>query len=145
MAYNRNNNQRDNKNSAPRKNNKPVTKILPLITSGVDSYGNPYNPDSLYDLLCDLEDSKVFTKLSVSLTIEKVYLGDNNGRGVKTIARVQSYDKANGQMSICLFGQNTEYANILNGMVIVPKVRINRNSEEVSTILGFDIVPATKA
>lgn len=145
MAYNRNNNQRDNKNSNTQKFNKPINKIMPLITSGVDSNGNPYNIDSVYDLLCNLENAKVFSKLSVPVTIAKTYLDDKNGRGVKTIARIQSFDADNGQITVCLFGQNTEYADLVEDMVIVPKVRVNRNTEEVSTILGFSMMPAMEA
>lgn len=153
MAYNNNNNYRNNNRNnngksfnnrnngdQQRKSNKPVMRSLPMLVSGFDSYGNPYNTVSLYDIMDDLQNAGVFSKLSVAVTIsKKLITGDENAKGVMSVARVSSYDKDSSEISITFFGKNTEFADMTKDMVIVPRVRTGRDTENVSTILAFEI------
>lgn len=123
-------------------NNKPktVVKSLPLILSGKDHKGKDYDVESCKQLLNDLQEAGVFNKLSVNVTIAKSLIDSNYDRGIMTIARIQSIDIEEGEIVIMVFGKNAEYANILNDKVIVPRVRIGRDSNEVTTIFGFEAV-----
>ena len=143
--YNNNRGGRQfNNNDKPRAP-KPIVKVLTIVVNGHDRVGKEYNPDSLIKVLTDLQAADVFTKLSINLTIEKKLCIDGDVKGVLSIARIQSFDTEHGEMSICLFGKNVEYADKITDMVIVPRVRTSRDSDEVSTILGFEIVPAMEA
>lgn len=149
MSYNNNyNKQRNNnnggksfnKNNADRKPNKPVMRSLPMLVSGIDNYGNSYNTISLYDIMDDLQNAGVFSKLSVTVTMsKKLITGDDNAKGVMSVARVSSYDKDSSEIAITFFGKNTEYADMVKDMVIIPRVRTGRDTEDVSTILAFEI------
>lgn len=136
--------QQDNRRFNNRRggNNKPKTviKSLPLILSGKDHKGNDYDVESCKQLLSELQNDGVFNKLSVNVTIAKSIIDSNYDRGIMTIARIQSIDIEEGEIVIMVFGKNAEYANILNDKVIVPRVRIGRDSNEVTTIFGFEVV-----
>lgn len=145
MAYN--NKKNDNRGGGYKNNNnsnfnKPVMKVLPLVVSGVDNKGKEYNAQSAIDIISDLQDNGVFTKLSVDVTMNKAKCLDNpDAKGVMSIARLQSFDVETQEISVMLFGKNTSFADkITNNMVIVPRVRTGRDSDDVVTILGFEIV-----
>ena len=145
MAYN--NKKNDNRGGGYKNNNnsnfnKPVMKVLPLVVSGVDNKGKEYNAQSAIDIISDLQDNGVFTKLSVDVTMNKAKCLDNpDAKGVMSIARLQSFDVETQEISVMLFGKNTSFADkITNSMVIVPRVRTGRDSDDVVTILGFEIV-----
>lgn len=142
--YNNNRGGRQYNNDKP-KAPKPIVKVLPIIVNGRDRVGKEYNTDSLIKVLADLQAADVFTKLSINLTIAKNLCIDGDVKGVLSVARIQSFDVEHGEMSICMFGKNVEYADKITDMVIVPRVRTTRDSDEVSTILGFEIVPAMEA
>lgn len=136
---NNNNGKSFNKNN-DRKPNKPVMRSIPMQVSGVDNYGNTYNPVSLYDIMDDLQNAGVFSKLSVAVTMsKKLIMDDENAKGVMSVARISSYDKDSSEISITFFGKNTEYADMVKDMVIIPRVRTGRDTEDVSTILAFEI------
>ena len=68
-------------------------------------------------------------------------LDNPDDKGVMRIARLQSFDVETQEISVMLFGKNTSFADkITNNMVIVPRVRTGRDSDDVVTILGFEIV-----
>ena len=145
MAYN--NKKNDNRGGGYKNNNnsnfnKPVMKVLPLVVSGVDNKGKEYNAQSAIDIISDLQDNGVFTKLSVDVTMNKAKCLDNpDAKSVMSIARLQSFDVETQEISVMLFGKNTSFADkITNNMVIVPRVRTGRDSDDVVTILGFEIV-----
>ena len=121
---------------------KPVLKILPVYMSGVIANDREYNIDSCQKILADLQNNGVFSKLSISVTMAKsICVGDVTARGVMSVARIQSYDEKSGEMSIMFFSKNVEYAKLItDDMVIIPRVRTGRDSVDVSTILGFEIV-----
>lgn len=125
---------------------KPVLKTLPFIVSGKDQNGNDYDADSALNIVTDLQDNAVFEKLSVMATIaKKVALGKEDARGVMSIARVQAYNVDKGEVDLLFFGKNAELANAVDDMVVVPRVRLGRNTDEVATILAFEIVNAMEA
>lgn len=139
----RNNNGKfSNNTDKPR--SKPIVKVLKVMRGGIDRVGNEYNTDSLNAILTSLQEADVFTKLSVSVTIAKNLCMGEDAKGVLTVARIQSFDAEHGEMSICFFGKNVEYAEKVNDMVIVPRVRTSRDSKDVSTIFGFEIVPESE-
>ena len=143
-GYNRGGKQFNNNDR--QRSSKPIFKVLPIIINGHDRVGKEYNPDSLIKVLTDLQEADVFSKLSINLTIAKnLCIDGDNIKGVLSIARIQSFDIEHGEMSICLFGKNVEYADKITDMVIVPRIRTSRDSDAVSTILGFEIVPAMEA
>ena len=125
---------------------KPVLKTLPFIVSGKDQNGNDYDADSALNIVANLQDNAVFEKLSVMATIaKKVALGKEDARGVMSVARVQAYNVDKGEVDLLFFGKNAEFANIVDDMVVVPRVRLGRDTDEVSTILAFEIVNAMDA
>lgn len=139
----RNNNGKFN-NNTDKPRSKPIVKVLKVMRGGIDRVGNEYNTDSLNAILTSLQEADVFTKLSVSVTIAKSLCIGEDAKGVLTVARIQSFDAEHGEMSICFFGKNVEYAEKVNDMVIVPRVRTSRDSKDVSTIFGFEIVPESE-
>ena len=146
MAYNKKNDNRTNNHNKPNNNynnaNKPVMKVLRFVVSGVDNKGKEYNAQSAVDIMTDLQDKGVFTMLSVDVTMNKAKCLDNpDAKGVMSIARLQSFDPDTQEISVMLFGKNVSFADkITNDMVIVPRVRTGRDSDDVVTILGFEIV-----
>ena len=133
----------------PKNNNKrvkPVTKTLPLVVSGKDQNGYDYDADSALDIVADLQSSDVFEKLSVMATIAKsVVLNKDEVRGVMNVARITSYNPETKEMDLLFFGKNTETAAKVDDMVIVPRVRLGRDTDKVATILSFEIVNAMEA
>ena len=125
---------------------KPVLKTLPFIVSGKDQYGNDYNADSALDIVTNLQDNNVFEKLSVMANIaKKIALGKEDARGVMSVARIQAYTVDNGEVDLLFFGKNAEFANVVDNMVVVPRVRLGRDTDDVATILAFEIVNAMDA
>ena len=125
---------------------KPILKTLPFIVSGKDQKGNDYDADSALNIVTDLQDNAVFEKLSVMATIaKKIALGKEDARGVMSIARVQAYNADKGEVDLLFFGKNAELADVVNEMVVVPRVRMGRDTDEVATILAFEIVNAMEA
>lgn len=124
--------------------NKPVLVSLPLVFTGVDKNGRNYDVDSCKKIISDLQDADVFKKLSVSTGIARSLVEDD-AKGTLTIARIQSVDVDTWDVSLMLFGQNTEHADTIKDFVIVPHVRTGRDSDEVISILRFEIVRAMDA
>ena len=125
---------------------KPVLKTLPFIVSGKDQNGNDYDADSALNIVADLQDNAVFEKLSVMATIaKKTILNKEDARGVMSVARVQAYNVDKGEVDLLFFGKNAEHASIVDDMVVVPRVRLGRDTDEVVTILAFEIVNAMEA
>ena len=125
---------------------KPVTKTLSFVVTGKDQNGNDYDANSVNTLVSDLQNSNVFSKLSVMATMTRsLALGKDDAKGVINAARIQSYDAEKGEMSLLFFGKNTDLASIVDDMVIVPHVRTAYRSNVVDTITAFEIVPAMEA
>lgn len=125
--------------------NKPVLVSLPLVFTGVDKNGRNYDVDSCKKIISDFQNAEVFKKLSVSTGIQRSLVEDEDAKGTLTIARIQSVDVDTWDVSLMLFGQNTEHANTIKDFVIVPHVRTGRDSDEVISILRFEIVRAMDA
>ena len=123
---------------------KSIIMSLPVIISGVDGNGNEYDVDSCKKIISDLQDAGVFSKLSVTLGIDKGLIGVP-GKGTFSIARLQSIDVETGDASIMFFTKTAEYMDLVKDLVIVPRVRTGRDSTEVNTIFRFDIVRAMDA
>lgn len=125
---------------------KPVTKTLPLVVTGKDQNGYDYDADSALDIVADLQSSDVFEKLSVMATIAKsVVLNKEDVRGVMNVARITSYNPETKEMDLLFFGKNTETAPKVEDMVVVPRVRLGRDTDKVATVLSFEIVNAMEA
>ena len=121
---------------------KPVMKTISVLMTGKVG-DREYDVDSCKKILTDLQDAGVFSKLSVSVTMAKsICINDPSAKGIMTVARIQSYDEKSNEMSIMFFSKNVQYAELVDDMVIVPRVRTGRDTTEVSTILGFEIVEA---
>ena len=136
-------------NPNQKKNNKakvkPITKVLSLVFTGKDQKGNEYDAESCKTIVKELQEAGCFDKLSVTVNIARSRVIDENIKGMLSLARFQKYDPETGDVEILLMGKNTEYADFVSDMVIVPRVRVGRNSNEVVSILGFEIVPAMEA
>lgn len=124
---------------------KPVTKTLDFVVIGYDQNGNEYDADSAKDLVADLQASGTFDKLSVMATISRsTVLNKEDAHGVMSIARVMKYNKEAGSIDLLFFGKNATYANnITDNMVVVPRVRLDRETNKAVTILGFEIIAPT--
>lgn len=143
----------NNKNNArPANNNKsatpriiPVTKILPLVVTGVDARGNQYDSAQVNERVEHIQECSIFDILSINASLAKSICFNNADlKGQISVARIKSYDASTGNMEIIFIGKNTEFANIVDDMVIVPRVRLNRDGN-VESILSFDIIPAMEA
>lgn len=130
------------KNGSFNKGTKPVTKTLPISLNGSDHKGNPYNVASAEALLDDLQKAGVFSKLSVYVTMAKSICLGTEARGVMSVARIQSVDAQAHEMTITFYAKNTEYAKLVDDMMIMPRLRTGRDSDEVTTFFGFEIIPA---
>lgn len=134
-----------NKNNNRKNNNSPAFVTLPIVFTGVDKNGREYDVESCKKIIEDLQLSNVFSKLSVSLGIQKSLIEDGDSKGTFTIARIQSVDTETWDASLMLFTANKKYANDIKDFVIVPHVRTGRASNEVISILRFEIVQAMDA
>lgn len=125
---------------------KPTVVSLPIVFTGVDKNGRNFDVDSCKQIIVDLQNADVFKKLSVQTQIQRsTVTDDENAKGVLTIARIQSVDTDTWDASVMLFGKNVEYAEKIKDFVIVPCVRTGRDSDEVISILRFEIVRAMDA
>lgn len=139
MQNNRNNGKSFNKGP------KPVFVTLPFIISGKDFKGNDYDADSCAQIVMKLADNDVFSILNVSATMsKKICFNDDNAKGTISVARIQSFDVDDG-MKLGFFGNNIKYAENLDGMVIVPRIRAEKGTGKVISINSFEIVPAMDA
>lgn len=132
-----------NNNNKPATNNKPkfVNKTLPLVASGMDNHGHEYDADSAIELITNLHDTGVFTKLSVMANVANALLvNKEDAKGTRSVARVQSFDAAEKTVNLTFFGKNVDTAEKLENMVVVPRVRTGRDSTKVETILFFELV-----
>ena len=134
-----------NNNNKPART-KPVQMNLPFIVTGKEQHGNDYDVNSVNALVADLQSTGTFDKLSVMATVaKKVVLNKEDARGVMSVARIQSYNAENGEIDLLFFGKNAEYAAACSGMAVVPRVRCERDSKKVATILAFEIVDMMEA
>lgn len=124
---------------------KPVEKILPMIFTGKDQRGQEYDVESCKNILIDLQTAKCFEKLSVSISLARSFIGDENALGSVNFGRFNDYNIDTEEVTVLILGKNIENADIVTDMVVVPRVRVARDSTEVTSILGFDIVPAMDA
>lgn len=132
-----------NKNNRSNKP-KPVTLNVVVSTSGADRFGNEYNVESVHDLLAELQEHLVFEKLTVSVNCARaLIIGDENAKGTMPVARVKSY--ADGAMDLVF--RDPSHASIvdMNNLVVVPRLRIDRNTHDAITITGLDLIKATEA
>lgn len=136
----------DAKNENFTKGTKPIVKTISICLNGSDARGNNYNVASAEELLNDLQTSGVFDKLSVFATMSKSLCYDNTDyRGVISVARIKSVNAKNHEITLVFFGKNTEFASVLenNPTMVMPRMRIDRDSNDVTTFFGFDIVLST--
>lgn len=140
MAYN--NRRNDSRPANGRIGVKPVTKVLPLVIASADGKGREYDANSAVELISFLQDHSVFDKLSVDATMSKRICFDNpEAKGSIPVARIHSFDKETMELSVTLYGKNTNFADkITENMIIVPRVRVDRDSNKVITINAFEIV-----
>ena len=115
------------------------------MVTGNDQYGNEYNADTATALVEKLRDNAVFSELSVMATIAKTTLFGKETKGNLNLARVMDYNSDTGDMSLLFFGKNVDHAERMDGMVVVPRVMIDRDSGVVTCITGFEVVPAMEA
>lgn len=135
--------KRNNTTKTFNKGPKPVKLNLAFVVTGVDQKGNDYDAASAKSIMTDLQNAGCFEKLSVSVGIAREKL--NAGKGVMTLGRLQSYNVETEEIEVLLIGKNVELADTVKDMVIIPRVRTAYNSTEVTSILGFDVVPAMEA
>lgn len=125
---------------------KPITKTLALVASGKDQNGYDYDANSALEIVADLQENAVFDKLSIMVTMAKsVVLNKEDARGVMNVARVTGYNAETREIDLLFFGKNTELASKVDPMVVVPRVRLGRDTDKVATILSFEIVDAMDA
>ena len=136
--------QNFNKNMR-RRVNRPSFITLPIIFTGKDKNDRDYDIESCKKIIKDLQDSDVFSKLSISLGIQKSLIEDPDSKGTLTIARIGSIDTETWDVSVMPFTASNKYVDVIKDFVIVPHVRIGRDSNEVLSILRFEIVKAMDA
>ena len=112
---------------------------LPMIFTGVDKNGNEWDVDSCKKIISDLNNSDVFSKISIALGIDRS-LVESDGRGTLSIARLLSVDVETGDASIMFFTKTADYMDLVKDLVIIPHVRTRKDSTEVNTIFRFEIV-----
>lgn len=135
----------NNNNSKPARV-KPVTKTLPFVVTGKDQWGKDYSAESANAIVAELQSNGTFEKLAVMATIaKKVLFNKEDARGVADVARIQSYNVETGEFDLLFFGRNTEHAAKMDDMVVVPRVRCGYNTDEVVSIMSFEIVPQMEA
>lgn len=146
MAYNNNAKKPHTQKQDKPVRAKPVTVGLPLVVTGKTPNGVDYSVESLNKLVGELQDCGCFTKLSVMATMAKsVLFNKDDARGTATVARITAFNTEDGNMSLLFFGKNVDLADRVKDMVVVPRVRLAHNSDEVETVLSFELVNAMEA
>lgn len=136
---------RPNNNNRPARV-KPIQKLIPLVVTGKNQHGYDYDAQSAKDIVAELQSNGTFEKLSVMATIaKKTLFNKEDARGYVDVARIQGYNVETGEVDLLFFGKNTEHANNMDNMVVVPRVRCGRDTTEVATIMSFEIVPEMDA
>ena len=132
-----------NSNKNNKSNNKPkfLNKTFPVIATGVDNRGHEYDADSAIALIDDLNKSGTFTKLSVMVNVaNSIVMGKEDAKGMRNIARVQSFNAEDKTVDLSFFGKNVESVDKLDGMVVVPRIRTGRDTTNVECIMFFELV-----
>lgn len=132
-------------NEQKNKNQKPVTKTIPVVFTGTITESRKYDIESCQNILADLEGANVFSKIFIGVLMARsIYTGDESAKGSTSVARIDSYDGKNGEMKITFFGKNIRYSKFVddNDMVIIPHVRTEKDSMDVATIMNFELVLA---
>lgn len=133
----------DNKNVARKK---PVTKTFDFVVTGKDQKGYDYDTESLNSIVKGLQDAGTFDKISIPASAPKsVVLDKEDAKGAMNVARVMAFVEDGAKVNLLFFGKNVDVAEKLNDMVVVPRVRLARDSDQVETILSFDIVNPMEA
>ena len=142
---NKSNNTNQKNNNANHNRIKPVTKGIPFVVTGVDNTRNmQYDPSQVYDIVNTLQNNEIFKILCINATMPKATCFNNKDlKGQINVARIENYDN-DGNMSCLFIGKNAEFATLTDGMVIVPRIRMNRDGS-VESIISFDIVPEMEA
>ena len=134
------------KNETKNVRKKPITKTFEFIVTGKDSKGYDYDTESLNVMVKDLQNAGVFDKLSIPASAPKsIVLGKDDAKGNMNVARVMSFDVTTSKANLLFFGKNIDIAEKLEGLVLVPRVRLGRDNDQVETILSFDLVNAMDA
>ena len=126
---------------------KPVAKIIPIVFTGTTTAGVEYDVESCKTIIKDLQNSGCFDKLSVGIDIARKRVVDEEAKGMMTVARLQKYNVEDETVEALFIGKNVRCADLVDtgAYVIVPRVRVARDSTEVVTIIGFEIVLAMEA
>ena len=135
-------NKKNNKTS--NKGPKPVKLELELVVTGRDFKGNEYDPESCKAIVAELQEAGCFDKLSVAVNISRDKIIEGS-KGSMNIGRLQKYNTETEMIELLLIGKNAEHAEIIEHLVVVPRVRTTYGSTEVVTILGFDLVDPMEA
>lgn len=127
-----------NKNFKKKDNNfiKPVKTDIQFVVSGTTNKG-PYDKNSCYCIMEELNNSNAFSMLQVPVTCSRATIEKNpEARGSKVVGRVLGYDITNSTITVSIFG---EFIHLLDAenLTIIPKIRTAYNSDTVSTITGF--------
>lgn len=134
------------KNETKNVRKKPITKTFEFIVTGKDPKGYDYDTESLNVMVKDLQNAGVFDKLSIPASAPKsIVLGKDDAKGNMNVARVMSFDETTSKANLLFFGKNIDIAEKLEGLVLVPRVRLGRDNDQVETILSFDLVNAMDA
>lgn len=137
------NNNRNNNNPRNKQNQKPkvIFKTVDLILSGTDTNGVEYDVESCAAIIDSLQSADVFNKISIYVNAPRnVLTGVETDKGTISVGKIQSFNYDDGTMSIMLFGKNTQYADKIDNLVIMPRVRNEKNSTAVASILNFELV-----
>lgn len=137
--------QQNNRNKKFNKKAKPIFIALPFTLPVDDDFGNSYDIQSCMDIVRELQDHDIFTKLTVNVSIDRsIAGGDSSEKGrLLTVGRVHSIDTNNMTANIMLFVKNSELANIISASthMLIPHVRgVNRETGVVSNISRFEII-----
>lgn len=129
-----NNNQK--KNFAP----KVANVSIPLVISGKDFKGNDYNYDSAMDLVHKLVDYDIFNLINISVSMAKSRaFGIPDAKGTIDVAVIKSIDLDAKNVNLMFFGKNMHIADELDGMVLVPRFRVNKEGTVIS-VNKFEII-----
>lgn len=137
---NRNNN--GNKKFTP---TKPVSIELPFVVSGVTSRGDEFNADSASELVGEMTKAGFYDKQTVMAKCAKSILHGEGAKGSAELARFMGLNVESGMASLLFFGRGVEYSELMEDMAVVPRVRFDRESGDVTCISSFEVVPLAEA
>lgn len=128
-----------NYNNKENNHSHSITKRIKLMDLTVDRNGRSFNRESLTNIL----DGFDFTKISVPVFVYKELVFGDGKKGTLIVGHIKKYIAETETFELIIYSNSINTVNSFEDAVVFPRVFIDKETNDVKTILGFDIAPVS--